>query len=308
MANIKIKKAYEETEEEKEEFIRNLKIFKGIRGDYVLKTLRGENYIAVVTIFAHSSLPYNQTAPMHVLGMPFDQYTIPVNMNFHKITLANNGNSHCVNLNPTNQHEIKEIIQNSLAEYYSGRKDELVNNLSSNLKIITNQVEPNISKERDILNKVLTPTDIYKNKKLEEINITRKNYSPAQLVLHYIELNENSEKVVKSSTLDLFPYIRAKYKVPPSLNRYHLQAIRTGDIIKFLHEYLQVKNLVLIDLSCSSWGENNLPEGYESFISNLNHYNIRGGQKSLQNKKRKPFKKPRSKALSRRSRCTRKRA
>jgi hypothetical protein len=304
MANIKIKKAYEETEEEKEQYILDKIPF--LRDADSLETLRGENYIAVVTIFAHSSLPYNQTAPMHVFGMPFDQYTIPVNMNFHKITLANNGEAHCVYLNPDAQYEIKETIENSLAEYYTrSNSNELVNNLSINLKKFNNQVEPHISKEREILNKILKPTGIYTNKKLHDgttIN-KKKYYSPAQLVLHYIQ-----ENVVKSKTLDLFPYIRAKYKVPPSQNRHHLQAIRTGDIIKFLHEYLKIKNVVLIDLSCSSWGESNLPAGHESFISNLNHNNIRGGQKSLRNKKRKPFKVTRSKALSRRNRGTRKKA
>jgi len=60
-------------------------------------------------------------------------------------------------------------------------------------------------------------------------------------------------------------------------------------------------------------GENILKEiRDEKFINQLNRYSYRGGQpkskKKKQNKKRKPFNKPRSKALSRRNRGTRKRA
>jgi len=293
-----------EDDKMKEEYVHNMPDFINKN---LLKEIRDEKYVAVVYIVAHSSLPYNPKSQMAVLGTPFDIYSLPPTIGFHKITASNNGQVNCINFDPKN---VKEKLIDGIQHFYDAEKRDvsvLSNKIKEKLQELKKTKGFYITKEREILNKVLTPISLYKKS-----NLNTENTSPVQLVLHYTDIifdeNGDSGEGVVYNTLDLYPHIWAKYRMPNRIIPGKHEGIKTADIIKFLHEYLKIKNVVLIDLSCSSWGESNLPAGHESFISNLNHKNIRGGLKSLRNKKRKPFKVTRSKALSRRNRGTRKKA
>ena len=245
--------------------------------------------IAYVYIRAHSSLPYDDSNPEK-----FDTYTMPDDMKLTKITAAVNGE---VNCNYYDYQDKKDIIIGGIKAYYNKNKKNLDNSYELALRIqkelrhfeneenktgnkIPNSENRNVlSHNKTVLNKIIYPFSENEKK-------SRPNYMTVQILyLDDIITDDDGERLVFAS-LDIYNFIHQIYR--ESVRRLIIgsnDAIKIADIIKFLYEYLKIKDVILLDFSCSS---------YPKYVSNhvaltdyLDKAQLHGGKyKSSKNNKK----------------------
>jgi hypothetical protein len=231
--------------------------------------------IAYVYIRAHSSLPYDDSNPEK-----FDIYEMPNDMNLTKITAAVNGE---VNRKYYDYEDKKDIIIDGIKNYYKKQKTQY-NSYNLALKIqkkirqfekenkIPNSENRNIiSFNKAVLNKIIYPlTDDEKK--------SRPNYMAVQILyLDDIIIEEDGEKRLVFESLDIYDFIHQIYRENADrLIRGANDAIKIADIIKFLYEYLKLKDVVLLDFSCSSYSGDMINR--DKLIEYLDKANLHGGK------------------------------
>jgi hypothetical protein len=246
--------------------------------------------IAYVYIRAHSSLPYDDSNPEK-----FDTYTMPDDMKLTKITAAVNGE---VNCNYYDYQDKKDIIIGGIRAYYNKNKKKLDNSYKLALRIqeelrhfedeenkkgnkIPNSENRNVlSHNKTVLNKIIYPFSENEKK-------SRPNYMTVQILyLDEIIKDEDGEKRLVFASIDIYNFIHQIYR--ESVRRLIIgsnDAIKIADIIKFLYEYLKLKDVVLLDFSCSSYPK--YVNNQDALTDYLNKAQLHGGKyKSSKNNKK----------------------
>jgi hypothetical protein len=263
-------------------------IFNDNEKQEMLREMR--NSIAYVYIRAHSNLPYDSSKPYK-----FDTYEMPDDMNLTKISAAPNGE---VNTSFYDYQDKKDHILSAIKAYNTEvkkgeeEKDDtftaaayiagFLKRLEKKTKIIKNYKERNeISKNKMVLNKIIQPLS-------EKEQAERENYIAVQIMF----LDKNDE----FQSFDVYPFVYKIYrKYEGKIITGHNNAIKIDDIIKFLYDYLLLKNVVLIDFSCASSNVN------KDLIDDLNDNNLHGGIKKTKKYKRKYKKNKKTKKYKRKS-------
>ena len=240
----------------------------------LLKQMRKS--IVYVLIRGHSTLPYD---PMSKL---FREYEMPSDMNLIKITGSANGEKYCGRINYVERKElIKEIIKNN-----SNVNQDVANKISAKLtenetgedKLTKNVVSDN----KTVLDKVIFPFSV------EEFE--KKNESESYKAVELLFLDDRDVETNSMISLDLYDdIIQTKISQLKKKNNRPLQ-IKISDIIHFLYNYFKLKNVVLIDFTCSSFWEGQgtiKEEDKTNGIAYLNENNLHGGIKKRKNKTKK---------------------
>jgi hypothetical protein len=287
-------KTNSEIERESESYMTMQEYINSIFDETKLRKMRES--IAYVYIRAHSSLPYNVHKKYKV-----DRYTMPNDMNLTKISAVPNGES---NYTFYDYADKKQLIMSGIRVFNEEvNKDEYEKNDSyiaaayiasklklyeKNNKIINFEQRNQISKNKKgtVLNKIITPFS------KEEINKKKiENYIPVQLLFF-----DESE----FESINIYPLIHEIYRgdnaedsIIGDDGKIISEAIKIAEIIKFLDEFLQLKNVVLIDFTCSS--THSIIPDKDNFIRRLNYHNLHGGIKMKKYKKTKKYKKKKTK-------------
>jgi hypothetical protein len=233
--------------------------------------------IAYVYIRAHSNLPYDDTKPPYM----FDTYELPPDMELTKITAAPNGE---VNTSFYDYQDKKDIIASGIRVFNKAVAMESEENdtytagayIAGFLKRfekkenIPNYKERNeVSNSDIVLNKIIVPLS-------KEEEAQRENYMVVQILF----LDESDD----FQSIDIYPLIHKIYReYTGRFIRGYRRAIKMADIIKFLYDYLKLKNVVLIDFSCSSTNV----ENKKQLMIDLNEADLHGGIKQKKTKKSK---------------------
>jgi hypothetical protein len=261
--------------------------------------LKMQKNIAYVYVRGHSELPYNNTDG----DIPFDTYKIPDSMDLTKITAAPNGD---VNISYYDYQDKKDTITSGIrafndavvseegekndaytaAAYIAGRLKRYEKKMKEN---IPNYKERNIiSENKVVLNKIIMPLS-----KEEQTKRRIENYITVQILF----LDDTDDTF---NSLDIYPLIHRSYRTNRLIKGYN-EAIKMADIIKFLHEYLKLTSVVLLDFTCSSHNS----ENKEALMNNLNDKDLHGGKpkktKKMIKKRTKKNKSKKKKTKTRRN-------
>jgi hypothetical protein len=262
----------------KEQYIK-LIFGEGEAGSSKLDSMRES--IAYVYIRAHSALPYDKKKEEH-----FDIYKMPSDMNLSKITAAPNGD---YNSNFYEYQDKKKIIGLGITAFESevskGKEENDTFTAAAYICGILKRFEKKqgindykqrniISQEKKVLNKIIVPLSIKEQKE-------KKDYFVVQILFFNKKTND-------FDSFDIYPYIHKIYR--EYTNRLilgHNDAIKIADIINFLYEYLLLRNVVLLDFSCSSYPAGVINQ--TELNTYLNDNDLHGGKskKSKKNKTKK---------------------
>lgn len=239
------------------------------------------NTIAFVYIRAHSGLPVKNSNNKTLV---VDTYKMPDDMNLIKITASQNGES---NKSFYEYNDKKETIMDSIRAYKNKNTNlsELPNVASSIQSYLRDLEYKNgvknlekrniISNNKIVINKIIGP---FSDKEKTERKI--KDYIPVQIVFLDDETND-------FTSLDIYEDIKNLYRrIPNLLIRSHPDAIKMEDIINFLYYFFELRNVILLDFSCSSFPED--VEYNNLLVNYLDEKNLHGGKyKSSKNKYRR---------------------
>jgi len=242
--------------------------------------------IVYIYIRAHSALPFYDTLKSNLNGIKgnFETYEIPSDMKLIKITAALNGETNCNYYDYTDKKQlIIEGIRNNMNSTNSDVDNPVLsvaNSIQLNLRGFENNKNIKKSKERNIIsdNKVVL------NKVIERLSDEEIKSRPGYIAIQLMFLDDNNE----FSSIELYDYIYEIYRQNRRIVG-HLTAIKIADIIKFLYEYMKVKQVVLMDFSCSSYSSSDLINSNKTRLTqNINNKNLHGGKSKLRyNKKNK---------------------
>jgi hypothetical protein len=246
----------------------------------LLKKMR--QTIAYVYIRAHSALPYDDDEENK-----FNEYTMPSDMNLTKITSAVNGTTNC---SFYDYQDKKDLIGAGIEKYdktTNKKSDKAAKSIQTELRnyekehTIPNWENRNIlSSEKTVLNKIIVP---YSAAEVAKRKIT--DYIATQILF-----SDDSSRpgYFTFSAFDIYQLVHEKYR--KSIRRYivgHNEAIKIADIIKFLYDDLKLRNVVLLDFSCSSYQDDVPLANQEALTKYLNKNNLHGGiKKTMKNKKK----------------------
>lgn len=257
-----------------------------------------EESIFFVYIRMHGSLIIkNKKSKKKGIIKSFDKYVIPEDMILHKITSAPNGSK---NESHTGYDSKNKIIQDTIETAYIEKKNPVISYISVNiayaLKEAERKIQPPIkdvedrtilSMNKTVLNKGLAK---YPEESIEKIIRTEtvKEYKPI-LIFRY-NINKNNFTEIPVTYEDIITY----YKENNTEKQHYIDVktkellITTKAIIEFLYNALQLRNVILMDFSCSSIEKDNLnSEEIKKLIDNANVYNYHGGKYKLNSKKHK---------------------
>jgi hypothetical protein len=251
-----------------------------------------DNRIAYVYIRAHSALPVISDRKGKFKDI--DIYEIPNDINVVKLTAASNGER---NNNLYEYQDKKQLIMDGIKEYEEEYEEETLESpwkvakkIEKKLKKFEKYKEiPNaelrnvVSNDKIVLNKIIHPLP------QEELGRRRiKNYMPVQILFYNKDFDD-------FDSADIYEVIHRIYRVKQNrLIPGYADAITIEDIIEYLRDILKVKNVVLLDFTCSSFSENTSDRiDKEKLINYLNDWNWHGGKrkKTKKNKKNKKTKK-----------------
>jgi hypothetical protein len=251
--------------------------------------------IVYVFIRGHSSLPYK--GPYNYKGNDFDtyfhEYEIPDDMNLVKITGSANGAKYCGSINyPVRKKIITNIIKNNSnvnnPKEVAVRISQRLTEKETGEDKLTKNV---VSENKTILNKVIFPFDT------EEIAGRKQQGETDYTPLEILFLDDNNNKI----SSDIYPDIKVtkRSEINNIPGRNSKLPFKISDIIHFLYDYFKLKNVVLIDFTCSSFWEepNKTVVNKDELTLYLNENNLHGGIKKRKNKtKRRKNKKNKRKS------------
>jgi len=236
----------------------------------------------------------------------FEKYKIPDDMILHKITSAPNGS---INESHTGYDSKNKIIEDTIEIAYNEKKEPDISYISVNiafaLKEAERQIEPPIqdvedrtilSMNKTVLNKGLNK---YKEESIEKIIKTEtiKEYKPI-LIFRY-----NTNKKIFTEIPVTYEDIYSYYKSHNKGKQYYdintkKPIITTKDLIEFLYNALNLRNVILMDFSCSSIGKDKLTDTEkQDLLEYANKHNYHGGNYKLNSiKNKKKTKKNKSKS------------
>ena len=236
--------------------------------------------ISYVYIRGHSNLPYLRNGKKNE---KFDIYNISDEINVVKITAAANGETNCA----LYDFNIKtNLIQQGIDMYkkfygdFTETEQTKINKpfvAATSIAMKLNEYEKNnivsiekeerniVSMEKKVLNKIIIPlsADEQKNK-------------PGYMTVGVLHKNG-----IKKT--DIYGLIYSVYRQRNKITGYPM-AITMKDIIDFLNKYLHYKNVVLLDFSCSSYGEDVPDKIKKKLTTYLNKKNLHGGNSKITKK------------------------
>lgn len=244
----------------------------------LLKQMR--NRIVYVLIRGHSSLPYNSRRN------EFDEYTMPDDMNLVKITAAANGAQNCPRISyPKKKKLITNFIKknsnvNDPKEAADMLRIKLTNEEGEEDKLIKNVVSDN----KIILNKVIFPLSLKEVEDRKE----KEDYRAVEILF----LDDDESKILLDIYDDIIGTKTSKLK---KIENRPLP-FKISDIINFLYHYFKLRNVVLLDFSCSSFWEGEKPvENKDELTDYLNNNNLHGGKVKKNKTKRNKTKRNKTK-------------
>jgi hypothetical protein len=261
--------------------------------------------IVYIYIRAHSALPFYNTLTSNIVGITgyFETYKMPSDMNLIKITAALNGETNCSFYDYTDK---KQLIIEGIRENMKPTNSDINNRVLSVAKSIQSnlrefEIKNNIKKSNE--RNIISNEKVVLNKVIERLSDKEIKSRPGYIAIQLMFFDEDNDEFI---SIELYDYIYNIYREHRKIVG-NPKAIRIADIIKFLYEYMKVKQVVLIDFSCSSYSSSNLSNNNKNRLTqNINNKNLHGGKSKLRYNKTKKTKNTNKKLNKYKSKANRK--